>query len=153
MKAAVKEFWGMFLKTNPEVPPDTPYQVWYFGNSDEMARELAALVMSGRKTATASLLETNRREPENAPVDGGYSVVTDMEGRPLIVIRTTEIRHVPFRNVDAAFAYDEGENDQTLESWRNAHWDYFAREAERLGFGFDENSIVCCERFRLLFPK
>jgi uncharacterized protein YhfF len=148
-----EEFWRAFLKANPDVTGETPYQVWYFGNSSEMARELSELVLFGTKTATASLLETNKLQPENAPVDDGYSVVTDFEGKPLCVIQTAEIRHIPFRDVDAAFAYDEGEDDQTLESWRKGHWDYFTKEAARLGFAFDENSIVCCERFRLLFPK
>jgi uncharacterized protein YhfF len=153
MSGAVKAFWAEFLETDPALLSDTPYQVWYFGNSSEMARELGSLVLSGTKTATASLLETNRLQPENAPVDDGYSVVTDFEGQPLCVIRTAEIRHLPFKNVDAAFAFDEGEGDRTLESWRKAHRDYFIREAAQLGFPFDEDSIVCCERFRLLFAK
>ena len=151
MNAAVEEFWASFLNASPDVQPDTPYQVWYFGNTSEMARELAELVLSGKKTATTSLLETNRRQPENAPVENGYSVVTDLEGRPLCVIRTSSICHVPFRDVDASFAFDEGEDDRTLVSWRKAHLEYFTREAAELGF--DESSIVCCERFKLLFPK
>ena len=151
--SAVTEFWAGFLKANSEVPSDTPYQVWYFGNTPEMARDLAALVVSGKKIATAGLAETNQRQPENAPVEDGYSVVTCLEGRPACVIRTTEIRHVPFKDVDAAFAHDEGEGDRTLDSWRRGHWEYFTNEAAKLGFPFDENSIVCCERFRLVFPK
>lgn len=153
MSSVVEEYWAKFLKANPAISADMPYQVWYFGNSSEMARELAALVLSGKKTATASLVETNRRQPKSAPVDGGYSLVTDLEGEPMCVIQTTEIRHVPFTEVDSAFAYDEGEDDRTLASWRKAHRDYFALEGARLGFVFDEDSIVCCERFRLLFPK
>ena len=153
MNEAIKEFWSLFLSANPEVPADTPFQVWYFGNSSEMAKELAELVIAGTKIATASLLETNVRQPENAPVENGYSVVTDFEGQSLCVIRTTEIRHVPFLKIDAAFAYDEGEEDRSLESWRRIHRDYYSKEAAQLGFEFDENSIVCCERFELLFPK
>lgn len=153
MSAAADEIWVEFLKENPEVPADTRYQAWYFGNTPEMAIELAGLVLSGTKTATASLQQTNRRQPDNAPVDGGYSVVTTFDGEPMCVIQTTEIRHIPFKDVDAAFANAEGEDDRTLESWRKCHWDYFIKEAAELGFPFDENSIVCCERFRLLFPN
>lgn len=145
-------YWRDFCRSTGTAPVESSYQVWYFGNTSEMARELAELVLSGKKTATASALETNRFQPENAPVDAGYSVVTDLEGEPMCVIQTTEIRHIPFDQVDSAFAYDEGEDDQSLESWRKVHWDYFTREASELGFSFDENSIVCCERFRLLYP-
>lgn len=149
----IESYWKAFLNTDPHISSETPYQTWYFGNRSEQARDLAALVISGKKTATASLLETNKLEPDKAPVDGGYSVVTTFEGEPICIIQTTEIRHLPFREVDPEFAFDEGEDDQTLESWREGHWSYFTREAAELGFKFDEDSIVCCERFRLLFPK
>lgn len=149
MKA--RDFWDEYCRFSG-LEPLTPYQVWYFGDSSRQARELAALVIAGVKTATASLLETNKLEPEKAPTDEGYSVVTDFEGEAMCVIQTTEIRHLPFSEVDAAFAYDEGEGERTLEDWREGHWVYFTREAAKMGFEFDENSIVCCERFRLLFP-
>ncbi len=148
----VTRFWAEFCSSSA-IDPAAPYQVWSFGNSPEMASELAGLVISGTKTATASLFETNKLEPAKAPVDAGYSVVTTFEGEPLCVIQTTEIRHVPFCDVDGTFAYDEGEGDRTLEAWRKGHLAYFTREAAELGFDFDENSIVCCERFQLLFPK
>ena len=153
MSTSVTEFWNMFLNAEPSVPKETGYQVWYFGNTSEMAKELASLVLAGKKTATGSLLDTNIRQPDKAPIEGGYSVVTDLEGGPVCVLRTTTIRHVPFDEVDEEFAFDEGEDDRTLETWRREHWDYFTKEAAELGFDFDENSIVCCEHFELLFPK
>ena len=146
----VEKFWTTFCRTSG-VDTSTPYQVWYFGNSREMALELAGLVMAGTKTATASLAKTNEIIPENSPIDDGYSVVTDFDGKPLCVIRTTEIRHLPFREVDAEFAADEGEGDLSLEYWRRGHRDYFEKESAQLGFEFNEDSIVCCERFTLQF--
>jgi uncharacterized protein YhfF len=152
-KSRADEYWDAFLAANPQIGRDTPYQVWYFGNTMEMAKELAELVITGKKTATASLAKMNELEPDKAPVDNGYSVATDFEGVPMCIIQTTEIHHLPFNEVDANFAFDEGEGDQSLDYWRSVHWDYFAREAAANGFDFNENSIVCCERFRLLFPK
>lgn len=152
MNDLVKQFWQEFCEKS-EVKPETPYQVWYFGNSSEMAKELAGLVISGKKTATASLVVINEIKPEIAPINDGYSVVTDFEGNPLCVIQTSEIRHLPFDEVDAEFAFDEGEGDQTLEDWRDGHWQYFTQEAAELGIEFNEKSLICCERFRLLFAK
>ncbi len=146
----VKEFWRKFCEasgTNPE----TPFQVWFFGNSSEMARELAELVIAGKKSATASLAAVNELTPEIAPVADGFSVVTDFEGNPLGVIQTTEIRHLPIMEVDAQFAFDEGEGDQSLEYWRDVHWRYFTKEAAELDLEFNGKSLICCERFRLLF--
>lgn len=148
----INEFWQKFCEIS-KIKSETPFQVWFFGNSSEMARELAELVISGKKTATASLAEFNEKHPENAPLDKGFSVVTDFENNPLCVIQTTEIRHLPFDEVDAQFAFDEGEGDQTLEYWRKVHWDYFTKEAKEFNLKFNEKSLICCERFKLLFPK
>lgn len=153
MANSVAEFWNAFLVANPNVPSSQPYQVWFFSNNRESARTLAELVLSGKKTATASLKAVNDIEPEKAPIDNGYSVVTNFEGEPLCVIQTTEIRHLPFNEVDAQFAFDEGEGDQTLPDWQDAHRAYFTREAAEYGFEFDEETVICCERFRLLYPK
>jgi len=150
---SVERFWDEFCSVGAIVDRATPYQVWHFGNTREMARELAELVLSGRKTATASSSDMNALHPEAAPRPDGYSVVTDFDGDPLCVIQTSEIRHLPFDEVDAGFAADEGEGDLSLEYWRRVHREYFAEEAERHGFVFNERSIICCERFTLLFPR
>ncbi len=153
MNEAVKTFWSEFLTIHASVPKDTLFQVWFFGNSVEMAAELGQLVISGRKFATASLSAVNKIKPHEAPLPDGYSVVTDFFGVPLCVIRTVEIRHLPFDEVDAQFASDEGEGDQTLEYWRDVHRQYFTRETAELGLYFNERSIVCCERFELLYAR
>jgi len=150
---SVERYWSEFLAAYSEIDPSTTYQIWYFGNSSEMALELAGLALSGKKTAPATLKSINEILPENAPVDNGYSVVTSFEGEPLCIIRTSEIRFMPFIEVDEDFAFDEGEGDRTLEYWRAAHWKYFEREAAEYGVEFDETSEVCCERFRLINPK
>jgi len=150
---AIEKFWKGFCRSNSEISPETPYQVWYFGNTSAMARELVALVMAGKKRATASLVEVCVKHPELAPLDDGYSVVTDFEGAPRCVIRTTEIRHIPFMEVDAEFAFDEGEGDRSLAYWRDVHWRYFTKEAAENNLEFNEKSLICCERFQLLFSK
>jgi len=149
----VEAFWAAFCSANASVDQETPYQVWYFGNTHEMARELADLVLSGRKTATASSSNMNELQPEGAPRPDGYSVVTDFDGDPICVIKTSEIRQIRFNDVDAEFAADEGEGDLSLEFWRRVHRDYFAKEAKEHGFAFDDTSLICCERFTLLFPR
>ncbi|MEO7540035.1 MAG: ASCH domain-containing protein [Pyrinomonadaceae bacterium] len=153
MNAAVRDYWEKFLELSPEVQRDTAFQVWYFGNTRDMAKELANLVVAGKKSATASLVAVNELRPEDAPVLDGYSVVTDLDDTPRCVIQTTEIRHMPFGEVDAQFAFDEGEGDQSLEYWRKVHYKYFTREAVKLGLDFNSFSMVCCERFTLSYPR
>lgn len=150
-KESVGNFWAKFCSSDSGIDETTPYQVWHFGNTREMASDLLRLVLSGKKTATASSLAMNELKPDDAPVPSGYSVVTDYDGEPACVIQTTEIRHVPFDDVDPEFAAEEGEGDLSLEYWRRVHWDYFTREGSQYGYAFDERSIVCCERFRLVY--
>jgi uncharacterized protein YhfF len=152
MKRDIEKFWQEFCRLN-QLNPQTPYQVWHFGNTSEMAKELAGLVMQGKKTATASLVEFNQNHLESAPIDKGYSIITDFEGSPLCVIQTTEIRQLPFEEVDAEFAFKEGEGDQTLNYWRAVHWQYFTKEAANFGLEFNEKTLVCCEQFILVFSK
>lgn len=151
MTGPIGAFWHEFCSV-AGVDPATPYQHWFFGNSQAQASELADLVVFGPKRATASLTEYNAGHPEVAPVEGGYSVVTDFEGVPRCVIRTTEVRDVPFCEVDARFAWDEGEGDRTLEDWRAGHRAYFEREAPLYGIEFNDRTLICCERFELLYP-
>lgn len=148
----VEHFWAEFC-TATGTPADEPYQSWYFGNSAEMAAELAELVIGGRKRATASMAAVNALTPHEAPVLGGYSVVTDVNGQPRCVIRTVEIRQIPFCEVDSKFAFDEGEGDRSLGYWREVHSNYFGREAADIGVVFDDRSMICCERFELLYVK
>lgn len=119
-----------------------------FGDSPEMADTLAALVVSGPKRGTAGLLADYEARGESAPTPGDVWVVLDGSGRPAAVIRTTAVEIVPFREVDAAFAFDEGEGDRSLAYWRDAHRDYFGRTSP----GFTESDPVVCERFELLHP-
>jgi uncharacterized protein YhfF len=58
---------------------------------------------------------------------------------------TVELTRRRFKEVDAAFAFDEGEGDRSLGWWRRAHTNYFTRRGE-----FAPGMEVYCERFRLV---
>lgn len=54
-------------------------------------------------------------------------VMRDGAGRPRGVVETVELVQRRFSEVDARFAFDEGEGDRTLRAWREAHCAYFTR--------------------------
>ena len=149
---SVQKFWRAFCAENPEVNADEPYEVWCFHHNLESSRKLAQLVLAGKKRATASLTEHESDVGEGGIV-GGYSVVTDFEGNPQCVIQTTEVRFLPFNEVDAQFAFDEGEGDRTLEYWRAAHRKFFIECCRDLNVEFNESMMICCKRFEPLYPK
>jgi uncharacterized protein YhfF len=146
-------FWRSCRERLPELAAAQGYDVWRFGDSDALCDELLALVLEGRKTATAGLLWDYESDAEPAPRLGGHSVVTDSRGEPGCLLLTTEVRILPYIEVPADFAHDEGEGDRSLGFWRQAHWDYFARRCQALGRLPDERMPVVCERFRLLWPR
>jgi uncharacterized protein YhfF len=58
----------------------------------------------------------------------------------------------PLSEVDAAFAWDEGEGDRTRDWWLDAHHRYFARQAAREGFELDDDILTVFERFEVVWP-
>jgi uncharacterized protein YhfF len=150
--AAVRALWEAFCQGHDEIEPDTAYEAWYFGDTPELADELASLVVSGKKTATASLFWEYEAEGEALPQVGGYSVITSFDGQPRCVVQTSEVRILPYDEVEADFAADEGEGDLSLEFWRQAHWRFFSRACARIGRQPEVKMPVVCERFRLVYP-
>ena len=150
-RARCVDFWAAYCRAS-KLSENTPYQAWYFGDSPQLAHELVELVLHGPKRATAGLGWATDALPHIAAVPDGYSVVTEFDGAPRAVIRTTGLERRKFCDVDAAFAWDEGEGDRTLEDWKRGHWQYFSRECESLGRAMSEDAEVCLERFELLYP-
>ena len=101
------------------------YVVGSFGDSPEMATELADLVIAGIKRATASLVHDYGAGREPIPKPGDFVMMLDGEGRPRFIWRTTEVTIKPLSQVDEAFAWDEGEGDRTREWWLDAHRRHF----------------------------
>lgn len=147
----VLAFWREFCSA-AGVPPATPFQAWYFGDSDALAHELVELVLNGPKRATAGSAWSVDRNPATGAIPYGYSVVTERDGTPRAVIRTTSLERRALDAVDAQFAWDEGEGDRTLADWLAAHRAYFSRECAEYGVPFADDMPVMLERFELLYP-
>ena len=148
---SIHAFWSAFASTLAEDPRDRFYEASYFGDSPDLADELAALVLAGRKRATAGLLWAYEAEGTPLAKPGALSVVTLFSGEPVCVIETLSIEIVPFFQVDADFAATEGEGDGSLEYWRRAHTAFFSRECERLGRELTPDAPVVCEKFELVY--
>ena len=143
-------FWAAFLATTAR-DASTPFsEAFHFDDNEADANTLAALVIRGGKTATASLLWTFAAEQRRRPRTGDLSIVTTWQGEPLCVIETTAVTVQAFEDVEATFAAAEG--DGSLRHWREVHWAYFARVCDRLGRRPTTRMAVVCERFRVVYP-
>jgi uncharacterized protein YhfF len=127
-----------------------PPPAWSFGDSPALADELLALVLEGTKTATASALWDYQQEGEALPEAGTLSILLDGAGHPRALVEVTEVRVVPFDEVDEEHARREGEGDRSLASWREEHERFFTAVASH-DHGFQPDMPVVLERFRLVW--
>ena len=81
MDDKVKEFWIKFCNEK-NLSKDTKYEAWSFGNTKEMADELAELVNCKIKTATTSAYELYEAG-EHIPHVGEYNIILNGSGEPV----------------------------------------------------------------------
>ncbi|MDQ3508811.1 MAG: ASCH domain-containing protein [Actinomycetota bacterium] len=149
----VEAFWRAYLDT---LPPGSPtrsetYGADMFGDTIRLADEIGALILSGTKTATCSALWEYEAESEPLPEVGEKLIVLDGRGEPLCIVETIEVEVRPYDEVDANFAFLEGEGDRSLEHWREAHWDFFSRTLADIGKKAEMDMPLVCERFRVVY--
>jgi len=87
MESAVLEFWRSYVDTLPlDLGQRKTAGVFSFGDSREMADELATLARQGIKTATCSALLGYEKNQTPLPQKGDLSVVLDGSGNPVLII-------------------------------------------------------------------
>ena len=153
-EAAAREFWHAYRAAHPAQATDAePPSVEVFGDHAELTDELLRLVLDGTKRATASLVAEFEAEGQPLPRIGSHWIACDSTGSPRAILRSTELRVGPFTSVDERFAYDEGEDDRTLDSWRDNHSGYWRRVCASLGFEWTQTHEVLFERFEVVWPE
>lgn len=123
-----------------------------FGDTPELADELVELVLRGQKQATCELKTWFDSRGLTLPAIGDQWIIMDGSGTELCIIETTQVDLCSVRQVDEAFAWDEGEGDRSIAFWKDAHDAYYERQAERDGFVYSDDMTCVCERFKLIWP-
>lgn len=121
------------------------FERFAFGDSPEMADELLALVLSGKKTATVSVI----LESDQKPNVGDLSLVLDGRGNPACVIKTVHLETVKFCDLTWDMVKLEGE-DETFEQWKAGNIRYWTRDADRRGYTFNDQTPITFERFEVV---
>ncbi|GLU88293.1 ASCH domain-containing protein [Agromyces sp. NBRC 114283] len=150
---AAHALWAEYRASSPAhwVEGGAP-SIERFGDHAELTDELLGLVIDGPKRATAGLVAEFEAEGEPLPRVGSHWIACDSSGRPRVVLRSVELRVGPFTSVDERFAFDEGEGDRSLESWRAGHRDYWTRVGAALGIEWTEAHDIVFERFEVVWP-
>ena len=116
---------------------------WHFGNDKDTADNLFKLVINSEKTATSYLYLKDTKISE------GFSVLTNWDKTDKVVVFTTKTYITTFNKITKEHAKKEGENDRTLEKWREIHKDFFSKELEQYNLTFNENCKIVCEEFKI----
>lgn len=152
-RAAADAFWAAYATAHPDVVRVAPdYTVESFGDSPRLADALLREVTHGAKRATAELATAFHADGDQLPRIGSHWIACDGRGHPAIIMRSTELRLATFNEVDEAFAFDEGEDDRTLASWRREHRRYWERTCAARGVEWSEDDEIVLERFRVVWP-
>ncbi|QUM76333.1 ASCH domain-containing protein [Moritella sp. 24] len=122
----------------------------YFCGDEHNANLCAELIRTGQKTATCSLNHWYESGEEPMPTVSHLQVVVDWSGKPICIIEIDSVVICRYNEVTAEFAYAEGEGDRSLEWWRKAHWNFFARECDELGIKPSEIMVLVLERFHVV---
>lgn len=145
---SVERLWSEFRARNHDAP-EHPSAVFHFCDNADDAATCLALVLEGKKRATAASLAELELFGHPIPQVGDYSVITDFDGTARAIVRTTGVEIKAFDEVDAGFAREEGEGDGSLEWWRKAHIAYYKRVLGSRGITVDGSLQIACEKFEL----
>ena len=120
-----------------------------------MRDRLITAVLSGRKTASSSLLADWQREGEPLPVAGQHRVVIDSAERPVAIIEIAEVEVIALGDADLQLAIEEGEGFASVAQWSEAHERFWSGSSgdsvERVGApALSDQTPIVVERFELV---
>jgi uncharacterized protein YhfF len=155
MGTRIARYWAQYLASLPpgQPRPERYVEAFYFGTIPERAHEITALVLAGTKTATGSLLWALEADGRPIPRPGDLSIVTNGGDDPACIVRTLDVRVIPFDEVGEDYAWAGGEEDRTLASWRAMYWRYVEQECARLGRTPHPKAPLVMERFEVAYRE
>lgn len=146
----ITTYWNAFQGRNPTFADVPEPQSFYYCDNKKDADECAELVVAKIKQATSPSVWWFEKHNEPLPQVGDLAIVTDWEGIPKAVVRTSKVEVVKFKDVTAAYAFIEGEGDRSLDYWKTTHWAYYTNEMEPFGEFPTEDMEIVCEYFETI---
>ncbi|MEM6988576.1 MAG: ASCH domain-containing protein [Pseudomonadota bacterium] len=148
----IETFWQSFVASDRRWADASEqfYESFRIGDTDEVAREGARLILSGEKTATSSPLWEYETSGKALPYVGALSVLED-DRHAVCVVRTTWLDILPFGEVGADFARAYAESDGTLAGWRAMMRDHYSPDRAGGGRHLALDTPLVCERLELVY--
>ncbi|MCQ2983099.1 MAG: ASCH domain-containing protein [Treponemataceae bacterium] len=144
-----EEYWKDFLSRkglDPQMPHSGEVS---FGTDEVSCAQFLALIVSGKKTAAFGALESYRLDNESLPKKGAFTILTDYTGNPIGVIQTLNVTILPYNAITWDMAVKEGECAD-FEEWHAAYDEFFADDADIMGYDVTPDMPVVFEEFVLV---
>ena len=116
------------------------------GSPGEMRDRLNALVLAGKKRATAGVRDEYEQEGEAVEHVGERLALLDSEGQQIATVEVTSVELAAFYEVPWEFAQAEGEGHRDIEHWREGHRRFWTTH----GLPVQDESPIVMLRFRLV---
>jgi uncharacterized protein YhfF len=152
LSSEVTKCWQAYLATqdNPEETQKRFLETFSIGNTVESKNEGAQLIKAGVKTTTSELLWSYQNAAAEPPAVGSLSILLGGANQPVCIVETTRVEIKPFSDVGEQFAYDYGEWDRTLDTWRKHCWLYYSKSCEAIGRKPSETMPLVCEWLKVV---
>jgi len=152
LSAELNNCWQAYLATqvNPEELQKRFLEAFSIGNTVESKNEGARLIKEGIKTSTSDLLWSYERSETGAPRLGSLSILLDGAGQSICIVESVRVETKAFSEVDEQFAYDYGEWDRTLVTWREQCWHYYSNSCKAMGLEASEDMPLVCEWLKVV---
>jgi uncharacterized protein YhfF len=99
---------------------------WHFGEDEETANRTVEQILDGSKRMTSQVYDETYGQ-DAYPKVGDINVVTDWEGTPKCVIKTTSVQIINYANVPFETARLE-QGDVSLEDWQISRGEVFEQQ-------------------------
>ncbi|KXS21504.1 PUA-like protein [Gonapodya prolifera JEL478] len=117
------------------------------GSTGQFRDELNALILEGKKTATAGLYALDyETECEAVETVGERLALVDNDKKKIAVIEITRVERLSFDQVSWEFAEAEGEGFTDIVDWRNQHRGFWSR----CGHNVTPDSQIVCLWFKVV---
>lgn len=148
----IDTYWNEFQDKHPAYLHVGIPLSYHFCDNEKDADECAELVCSGIKQATTHSLSWLHINNEKMPAEGDLAIVTDWNGNPVAVTKTTKVEIVQFKDITPEYAFIEGEGDKSLSYWKEVHWAYYTRELCEYNLKPTLDMELVCEYFETIWP-
>lgn len=149
-KDSMHDFWNVCEHVMTPLTGDEFVRIRHFGQDARVADLLANLIAAGQKTGTFTSPWLFEGNPNEEPVPGGYTVVTDFYEKPRLLLRTTAVTTMAFDEISENETRLDGPAIRQLAVWREVHMVYFGRRLAKLDRIASPNMPVTVETFEVV---